>query len=374
MIGPRNRKKMSAFLHSGLRSGLGDDPTVLESSMQEALACPGSLPHRAGLGVISYNIVYASTEACGAKARNLAQYTRSSRWTGTSVGDETLIIGLREHCMINYVEIDSNTVGCIEVHTAAVNRRGRYAVARPKMVLPQGRKFRCRLGFLPCKYIKLVCRNVKGRSGQSLYSVRVVGMRGSGVQLGLGPRMHNMLMTETEHNIYTTKEVAALDETTVHSYETISNINVESEADSNQDLVVESLADGINGDVREMELQGDKDFLSQAPVKVRVQARIPTSNNTLFVAPAIATEKESQRDKVGPFVTSYSQKPLGIRNQRGKTNHKKMRAQKSKNFAGWNSRKHAAAVGSRKRQSQVRGQRNNRLGIHAHLEAIYGSA
>ena len=367
---------MSAFLHKGASFGAGDDPSVLESSTQEALACPGSLPHRAGLGVIPYTIVYASTEACGAKARNLAQDSRKTRWTGTSVGDETLIFGLREHCMINYLEIDSNTVGCVEVHTAAVNRRGRYAVARPRMILPQGRKFRCRLGFLPCKYIKLVCRNTRRRSGQSLYSLRVVGMRGSGVQLGLGPRMHNMLMTETEHNIYTTKEVAALDETTVNLYETISNINVESEADSNQDAVAaaQSLLDDANSDDREMKLQQEEEFLSApSPVRVRVQARVPSSNNALYVAPAIATVRGSQRDNAGPFLTSYSAKALKLKKQRGKRKDKKIANQKTKDFVGWNTRKRAAVVGSQKRYSQAYGQKNSKLGIHAHLKSIYGS-
>ena len=155
-----------------------EDPSLLESSTREALACPGSLAARGGLGEIAYTCT-ASSEACAGAARNLRAWTRKTRWTGTKSGDETLVFALSEHCMINYLEIDSNTVGRVEVHTAAVNRRGRYAVARPATVLPQGRKFRCWLGFLPCKFIKLVCRNPRGRPGQSIFSVRIVGMRGS---------------------------------------------------------------------------------------------------------------------------------------------------------------------------------------------------
>jgi hypothetical protein len=360
---PSTCTKMAAFLSHA------DDPSLLESSTREALACPGSLAARGGLGVIAYTCT-ASSEACAGAARNLSARTRKTRWTGTKSGDEVLVFALAEHCMINYLEIDSNTVGRVEVHTAAVNRRGRYAVARPGMVLPQGRKFRCRLGFLPCKFIKLVCRNPRGRPGQSIFSVRIVGMRGSGVQLGLGPRMHNMLMTETERNIYTTRDVARLDEANPVSFETISEINVESEASDDMDEIVDEI-------VAE-ETQRGRDG---APQRITVEARVPSSNEVAFVASAVASTSlsssrlaRSQRDNPGPFMTSYASKsPSRKTASRSSTRPEKRAKQRAKKWQAWNARGRAAVEGSLMRQAQARGERSAKLGIHAHLKAIYGA-
>ena len=373
---------------------VSEDPTVLESATRESLACPGSLAARGGLGELPY-VCEATTEACSGKASSLSQWSRKSRWTGTRSSDETLVFSLREHCMINYLEIDSNTVGSIEVFTAAVNRRGRYAMARPRMVLPQGRKFRGRLGFLPCKFIKLVCCNTNARPGLSIFSVRIVGMKSSGVQLGLGPRMHNMLMTTVERNIYTTKEVAALDEADPESYDTISEINVESEADSLQDNNnnnnMKDATQRLIEQIVEEETKGahEQDFANASikglrePQRISVQARIPSSSDAAFVASAVsrasvtARTEHSLANESGPFVTSYSsrspsrKKPRSRRRRPGRL-PKRGAAGKISGWQSWGARGKAAVEGSRMRQAQMQGQRSSRLGIHAHLKAIYG--
>ena len=122
-------------------------------------------------------------------------------------------------------------------------------------------------------------------------------MKSSGVQLGLGPRMHNMLMTTVERNIYTTKEVAALDEADPESYDTISEINVESEADSLQDNNnnnnnMKDATQRLIEQIVEEETKGahEQDFANASikglrePQRISVQARIPSSSDAAFVA------------------------------------------------------------------------------------------
>ena len=188
----------------------------------------GSLPHRSGMRELSYKIAYSSSQACRGRAENLPRGKRPG-WVGTSSSDEMLVLSLGQCAMVNYLEIDSKNIKEITVHTGMKNSKSLFSCVRQRICMPMGRKYKLRLGFLPCCYIQVTLHNTRSTPGSALNSLRVVGMQESNVQLGLGPRLHNLLMHTTEKICYPSRPVVLLTKTAGRA---MSSVAPESEADS----------------------------------------------------------------------------------------------------------------------------------------------
>ncbi len=367
-----------------MASFAGGDPSPLLARVDDAaafLSCPGSLPHRAGLGVLTYTVCAASSAAGGCEARRLRNWTRAGRWQGTRVGDEHLTLRLAEHAMVNYIEFDSKNVGAVEVHAATSNKRGRFSVARGRTLVPQGRPFRLRLGFLPCKYLKIVCLNPKMKSGLSIWSLRLVGMRGSSVQLGLGPRLHNLLMTETENICFPSQEVAALDEAPTRALSRIADTSEAGSVKTNDDDVyggdeeAESTADDDHESLSRSRPHPYASGLASSALRARMGRSRRRTRTVRKPRSSAAKKKKKKKKKKGAAAAATAaaaQSRMKARLSAASLSSSAAPSTRQKDAAGgdaaefrWDPRRNVSQ--SERRQALRSAQLADKLAIHSHL-------
>jgi hypothetical protein len=165
-------------------------------------ATPGSIPYRAGFGKLKYKVVGWSSQACGQEAKNLAVSNRKKHWCATGVGVEYVVLKLQETGLITSLEVDNKDCDGLEVYLSEVNRKTAFKLCKKIKFAAKGRKFVVRVGHVPCQYIKVCFLKNNLRPGPIIFSLNLIGMLSSRVEVELGPQLHNLLVSNSEDVIF----------------------------------------------------------------------------------------------------------------------------------------------------------------------------
>ena len=165
-------------------------------------ATPGSIPARAGFGRLKYTIVNRSSQGCGKEAKNLSVGNRKNCWTATGVGTEYVVLKLKETGLVTSVDIDNKDCDGVQIYLSDVNRKKSFKLAKTLNFVAKNRRNQIRIGHVPCRYVKVVFLKNNLRPGPTIYSVRLVGMLSSRVEVELGRGLHDLLVSNSEKVLY----------------------------------------------------------------------------------------------------------------------------------------------------------------------------
>ena len=111
---------------------------------------------------------------------------------------------------------------------------------------------------------------------------------------------------------------------------------------------------------------------ARGPQRISVQARVPSSNDAPFVASAVMARSNSLLKFNSDTSKSPTRKARRSRRIRRGLSSRRRAVERIRGLQSWDARRKAAVEGSAMRQAQAQRVRSSKLGIHAHLKAIYG--
>ena len=127
------------------------------------------------------------------------------------MGTAYVVLKLKETSLITSVDVDNKDCDGVQIYLSDVNRKKSFKLAKSLKFVAKNRRNQIRIGHVPCRYLKIAFLKNTLRPGPTIYSVRLIGMLSSRVEVELGNGLHDLLVSNSEKVLYessSTKTIA----------------------------------------------------------------------------------------------------------------------------------------------------------------------